>query len=191
MGNGIMEVAEEVRSCIKCPLHQFRKNAVPGEGDPNAKIMFVGEAPGYYEDVQGRPFVGAAGKLLTELIENVLGMPRASVFITNVVKCRPPENRDPLPEEIFACSPYLDRQIMLIRPKIVITLGRHSTGYILGKAGIKVRGVTEVRGRIFSLFLFDSLLNVMPTLHPAAALYNPQLKVQIEEDFRRLKNFIE
>jgi len=191
MGNGIMEVAEEVRSCIKCPLHQFRKNAVPGEGDPNAKIMFVGEAPGYYEDVQGRPFVGAAGKLLTELIENVLGVPRASVFITNVVKCRPPENRDPLPEEIFACSPYLDRQIMLIRPKIVITLGRHSTGYILGKAGIKVRGVTEVRGRIFSLFLFDSLLNVMPTLHPAAALYNPQLKVQIEEDFRRLKNFIE
>jgi len=186
----MVEIAEEIRNCVKCPLHQFRKNAVPGEGDPNAKIMFVGEAPGYYEDVQGRPFVGAAGKLLTELIENVLGVPRPSVYITNVVKCRPPENRDPLPDEIDSCSPYLDRQIRLVKPKIVVTLGRHSTGYLLGKAGIKIRGITEVRGKIFSLFLFESLLNIVPTLHPAAALYNPQLKVQIEEDFRRIKNFV-
>jgi DNA polymerase len=190
MDKEMVEIAEEIRNCVKCPLHQFRKNAVPGEGDPNAKIMFVGEAPGYYEDVQGRPFVGAAGKLLTELIENVLGVPRPSVYITNVVKCRPPENRDPLPDEIDSCSPYLDRQIRLVKPKIVVTLGRHSTGYLLGKAGIKIRGITEVRGKIFSLFLFESLLNIVPTLHPAAALYNPQLKVQIEEDFRRIKNFV-
>lgn len=190
MYDEIEEVAEEVRRCIKCPLHQFRKNAVPGEGNSKATIMFVGEAPGYYEDVQGRPFVGAAGKLLTELIENVLGLPRPSVFITNVVKCRPPENRDPRPDEIDACSSYLDRQIRLIKPKIVVTLGRHSTGYLLGKAGMKIRGITEVRGKIFSLFLFESLLNIMPTLHPAAALYNPQLKAQIEEDFRRIKNFV-
>lgn len=190
MSNGVHAIAEEVKICTRCPLYQTRKNAVPGEGDPLAKIMFVGEAPGFYEDVQGRPFVGTAGKLLTELIEKILCMPRSSVFITNIVKCRPPENRDPLPNEVEACSQYLDRQIMLIRPKILITLGRHSSNYILGKAGIKIKGVTDVRGRIFSLFMFDMLLNVMPTLHPAAALYNPQLKFQIEEDFRRLKNFV-
>lgn len=190
MTNEIDAIAEEVKICTKCPLYQFRKNAVPGEGEPFAKIMFVGEAPGYYEDVQGRPFVGAAGKLLTELIENILCTPRSSVFITNVVKCRPPENRDPLPNEIDTCTPYLDRQIILIKPKVLVTLGRHSSSYILGRAGIKVRGITDVRGRIFSLFIFDTLLNVMPTLHPAAALYNPQLKVQIEEDFKRLKSFV-
>lgn len=183
-------IANEVKICTKCQLYQTRKNAVPGEGDPSARIMFVGEAPGFYEDVQGRPFVGAAGKLLTELIENILCTPRHSVFITNIVKCRPPENRDPLPNEIETCSPYLDRQIMLIKPKVLVTLGRHSSGYILGKAGIKIRGITDVRGKIFSLFMFDFLLNVMPTLHPAAALYNPQLKIQIEEDFRKLKNIV-
>ncbi|MEM0385022.1 MAG: type-4 uracil-DNA glycosylase [Nitrososphaeria archaeon] len=190
MENGIHTIANEVKICTKCQLHQTRKNAVPGEGDPFAKIMFVGEAPGFYEDVQGRPFVGAAGKLLTELIENVLCRPRPSVFITNIVKCRPPENRDPLPNEIETCSPYLDRQIMLIKPKVLVTLGRHSSSYILGQAGIKIKGITDVRGKIFSLFMFDTLLNVMPTLHPAAALYNPQLRVQIEEDFRKLKNLV-
>ncbi|MCX8188743.1 MAG: type-4 uracil-DNA glycosylase [Nitrososphaeria archaeon] len=190
MNNEINAIAEEVKNCTKCPLYETRKNAVPGEGDSSTKIMFVGEAPGFYEDVQGRPFVGAAGKLLTELIENILCIPRPSVFITNIVKCRPPENRDPLPNEIETCSPYLDRQIMLIKPKVLVTLGRHSSSYILSKAGIKIKGITDVRGRIFSLFMFDILLNVMPTLHPAAALYNPQLKVQIEEDFRKLKNFV-
>lgn len=190
MDNKFEELNSEIRMCTKCRLHQFRKNAVPGEGNPHAEIMFIGEAPGYNEDVQGRPFVGAAGKFLTELIEKILGVPRSSVYITNVVKCRPPENRDPYPDEIEVCTPYLDRQIMLIRPKIIVTLGRHSTSYILSKANVKVKNITSVRGQIFSIMILGIPLNVLPTLHPAAALYNPQLKSYIEADFKKIKELI-
>lgn len=190
MDTDLEKLNNEIKTCTKCRLHQFRKNAVPGEGNPHAEIMFIGEAPGYNEDVQGRPFVGAAGKFLTELIENVLGVPRSSVYITNVVKCRPPENRDPYPDEIEICTPYLDRQIVIIKPKIIVTLGRHSTGYILSKAGIKVKNITTVRGHVFNVTILGVSLNVMPTLHPAAALYNPQLKSYLEEDFKKLREII-
>ncbi len=190
MDTDLEKLNNEIKTCTKCRLHQFRKNAVPGEGNPHAEIMFIGEAPGYNEDIQGRPFVGAAGKFLTELIENVLGVPRSSVYITNVVKCRPPENRDPYPDEIEICTPYLDRQIVIIKPKIIVTLGRHSTGYILSKAGIKVKNITTVRGHVFNVTILGVSLNVMPTLHPAAALYNPQLKSYLEEDFKKLREII-
>lgn len=191
MSDEIEKLNNEIKVCTKCRLHQFRKNAVPGEGDFNAKIMFIGEAPGYNEDVQGRPFVGAAGKLLTELIENILEIPRTSVYITNVVKCRPPENRDPYPDEIQTCTPYLDKQIILIRPKIIVTLGRHSTSYILSKSGMKVKNITKVRGQLFNISILGIMTQVMPTLHPAAALYNPQLRSQIEEDFKKLREIIQ
>lgn len=130
----LRELEEEIRRCTKCPLHRHRAKAVPGEGDPNAKVFFIGEAPGRNEDLEGRPFVGAAGKLLNRLLE-LAGLSRSAVFITNVVKCRPPGNRDPRPEEIEACAPYLDRQLAAVRPDIVVTLGRHSTAYLLGRAG--------------------------------------------------------
>lgn len=191
MSDEIEKLNNEIKVCTKCRLHQFRKNAVPGEGDFNAKIMFIGEAPGYNEDVQGRPFVGAAGKLLTELIENILEIPRTSVYITNIVKCRPPENRDPYPDEIQTCTPYLDKQIILIRPKIIVTLGRHSTSYILSKSGMKVKNITKVRGQLFNISILGIMTQVMPTLHPAAALYNPQLRSQIEEDFKKLKEIMQ
>lgn len=179
----LSELSEKIRNCKKCPLWKNRKNAVPGEGPVSAEIMFIGEAPGYHEDLQGRPFVGAAGKYLTKLIERI-GLKRADVYITNVVKCRPPNNRDPKNEEINACSPYLDRQINIIRPKIIVTLGRHSTIYILSIAGKEVSGISQVRGRLFQISLDTSLqINVIPTYHPAAALYNPALKTIIEKDF--------
>jgi len=190
MNSKFEELEREIKTCTKCRLHQFRKNAVPGEGNLHAEIMFIGEAPGYNEDVQGKPFVGAAGKFLTELIEKILGVPRSSVYITNVVKCRPPENRDPYPDEIETCSPYLDKQIMLIRPKIIVTLGKHSTNYILSKANVKIKSITSVRGQLFNVTILGISLNVVPTLHPAAALYNPQLKSYIEADFRKIKELI-
>src|SRR5579859_2436092 len=121
----LAQVAAEVRICTKCDLHLNTKNGVPGEGDPHAQVMFIGEAPGYHEDRQGRPFVGPAGAFLNELLAGV-GLDRSTVFITNVVKHRPPENRDPLPEEIAACSDYLDRQIAAINPPVIVTLGRFS-----------------------------------------------------------------
>ena len=187
MDDSLDKVAYEVRKCTKCPLHLNRKNSVPGEGNPRAKIMFIGEAPGYNEDIQGRPFVGAAGKLLTQLIEDILNLKREEVFITNVVKCRPPENRDPKEEEIVACSPYLDRQVILIKPEIIVTLGRHSAGYIFKKAGIDFKGITHVRGKIFKIKLFNLNFTLIPTYHPAAALYNPQLKSELIEDFKKIK----
>ncbi len=179
-------IAEEIRKCKKCPLHKTRKNAVPGEGAKDAEIMFVGEAPGRNEDEQGRPFVGAAGEFLTELI-SMIGMTREEVFITNVVKCRPPHNRDPKPEEIEACSPFLDRQIKAISPRIIVGLGRHSTSYLFRKAGLKFRSIGAVRGKIVEVELLGLRVKLLPTYHPAASLYNPAVKDRIVEDFLKLK----
>lgn len=183
-------IAEEVKRCKNCKLWQFRKNAVPGEGNPNAEIMFIGEAPGATEDDQGRPFVGAAGHLLTDLITQKLGMTRDDVFITNVVKCRPPENRDPEPDEISACSGYLDKQIEIIKPKIIVTLGRHSTNYLFMKMGIKFSSITKIRGKIFKWKSNYGEVLIIPMLHPAAALYNPNLRRLLEEDFTTLKSVL-
>lgn len=181
------EIAEEIRKCERCPLHLGRKKAVPGEGNERAKVMLIGEAPGKNEDEQGRPFVGAAGRLLEGLLESI-GLRRSEVFITNVVKCRPPGNRDPRPEEIEACLPYLREQISLINPDVVVALGRHSAGVLLGKIGGV--SVMKVRGKVFERDVFGRVRKVLPTLHPAAALYNPKLKSLLEEDFVKLKELI-
>ncbi len=185
----LRQIAEEILNCKKCPLWQHRNKAVPGEGNANAEIMFIGEAPGYHEDIQGRPFVGAAGKLLTQLITS-LGLKREDVYITNVVKCRPPNNRDPRPDEIAACSPYLDKQMKVISPRIIVTLGRHSTLYLFSKAGIDISGISQVRGRLFNLTLNDFNVIVIPTYHPAAALYNPRLRDALERDFKFIKKVL-
>lgn len=181
---------DEIRGCVKCPLHKSRTNPVPGEGSRKSGLMFVGEAPGFNEDRQGRPFVGAAGKLLTELIEDILGLRRDEVYITNVVKCRPPHNRDPLPEEIEACAPYLERQVSILRPKVIVALGRHSALHFLSKAGIGAEGIMAVRGRFYRIRYAGASLEVFPTLHPAAALYNPGNRDVIVEDFKRLKGML-
>ena len=182
------KIARKVRVCVKCPLWQGRRNAVPGEGNIDAAVMFVGEAPGYWEDVKGLPFVGAAGKVLDELLERI-ELPRGNVFITNIVKCRPPENRGPRQLEVTTCtSLYLNRQIGLFQPEIIATLGRHSTAYIFSKAGLKkVENITELRGKVFEINLLGFSVSVIPMYHPASILHNPRYRDKLEGDFRLLK----
>ena len=172
----------EIKACTRCPLHASRKNPVPGEGSLDATVMLIGEAPGRWEDEKGRPFVGAAGKLLDKLLA-LAGFRREEVYIANVLKCRPPGNRDPRPEEVRACTPFLDRQIQIIRPKVIVTLGRHSTRYIFSKAGLPFKRMSDVRGRAYEAELFGMEVVLVPTLHPASALYNPSYKSLLEADF--------
>ncbi|MCS7116400.1 MAG: uracil-DNA glycosylase [Nitrososphaerales archaeon] len=172
-----MKVAEEIRSCKLCELSQSRINPVPGEGAEDAEIMFIGEGPGAEEDRQGRPFVGAAGKLLNEFLKNA-GLQRDSVFITNVVKCRPPGNRRPTYKERESCKPYLQRQIELIKPKIICLLGNTAVQTMLGR-----NSVSSVHNRLVE----KDGLRFIATYHPAAAIYNPQLKTIIQSDISRLK----
>jgi len=179
-------VAAEVRACRKCELWRLRRNPVPGEGNLDAKVMFIGEAPGYWEDVKGRPFVGAAGKLLDEMLSKT-GLSRGEVYIANILKCRPPENRDPLPVEVKACAPFLDQQIEVIKPRFIVTLGRHSASYILSKAGFEVASIAKVRGRVFKASLLGLEVFVVPTYHPAAALYNVKYRDELDNDFQLLK----
>lgn len=179
-------IASEVMACTKCGLWRTRKNAVPGEGSPHTKIMFVGEAPGYWEDVKGRPFVGAAGKFLDTLLAE-MGISRSEVFIGNILKCRPPGNREPASAEIEACTPYLDRQITAIKPRLIVTLGNYSTAYIFSKAGLPFKGITEARGKFYQTKILGLAVTVFPTFHPAAGLYSAKYKQLLLEDFRLLK----
>jgi DNA polymerase len=180
----LRRISEEIEACSKCPLHLTRRRAVPGEGNPNAEVMLIGEAPGEVEDETGRPFVGAAGKLLNSLLQDI-GVDRSSLYITNVVKCRPPNNRDPTDEEINACKPYLIRQIAVVRPRRIVTLGRHSTRVILGLGGLRVSEISRVRGRVFKVAIAGVEVEVYPTYHPAAALYNPSLRGVLKEDLAK------
>jgi DNA polymerase len=179
--DSLEKIAAEVRVCTKCPLHKGRKHAVPGEGPDNAEILFVGEGPGFHENEQGRPFVGAAGRFLEELLAGA-GLTREQVWITNVVKCRPPGNRDPKPDELETCtSLYLDRQIDLINPKVIVTLGRFSMSRYFPEAKISaIHGqARNVGGRL-----------VVAMYHPAAALHQQSLRKTVEEDFKRLPELI-
>jgi DNA polymerase len=180
-------IASEVIVCPKCRLSKTRKNAVPGEGNSNGQIMLIGEGPGYWEDVKGRPFVGDAGKFLDTLLAEI-GFSRTSVFITNIVKCRPPRNREPLPDEIQACTPYLDRQMQTIQPKFIVTLGSHSTAYVFSKAGLPFSSITQAHGRLHETTIQDMRMTVFPTFHPAAALYNAKYKELLTKDFQVLRN---
>jgi DNA polymerase len=175
---------EEILNCTKCKLHMYRRRAVPGEGNRNSVLVFIGEAPGEKEDEQGRPFVGPAGKLLTELIEST-GYRREDFYITNIVKCRPPGNRDPEDDEINACLPYLIKQLELVKPRIIVCLGRHSARTIFKLAGLKWTNMSTQHGKVYSIRLFNFNVKIIPTYHPAAALYNPQLKSSLEEDFKK------
>ncbi len=171
-----------LKDCQLCRLSKGRSQVVFGTGNPKASIMFVGEAPGFYEDRQGEPFVGAAGKLLNELLQTI-GLTRSDIFIANVIKCRPPNNRDPLPDEIDACKPFLLQQIQLINPKLVCTLGNFATQTLLEK---KV-GITKVRGQVIAR---DHFL-IFPLLHPAAALHQGNLRIPLKDDFQKLKTVLE
>ena len=176
----LAEIAENIRRCQQCELAHSRNNAVPGTGPANAEIMLIGEGPGFHENEQGLPFVGASGKFLTQLL-NDGGFPRDTVFITNVVKCRPPGNRDPQEQELKACGVFLDKQIEAINPLIIITLGRFSMARYFENARIsKIHGQTAWRdGRL-----------IVPMYHPAAALHQPKLRSVIIHDFNQLKDLI-
>ena len=174
--NSLDDIAERVSVCTDCPLSSGRTHAVPGEGPSDAQIMFIGEGPGYHEDRLGRPFVGPAGGFLDDLLASI-NLSRKQVFISNMVKCRPPNNRDPLPDEIATCSRYLDRQIELLNPKLVVTLGRFSLSKFFPKESIsRARGkVRKAAGR-----------SVFPIMHPAAALHRQELRSVIQEDFKAI-----
>jgi uracil-DNA glycosylase family 4 len=180
-------VAKEVEVCVKCPLWKTRKNAVPGIGNPESLLMFIGEAPGRSEDSMGKPFVGAAGKFLDELLSEI-GFSRENVFITNIVKCRPPRNREPKPLEIETCALYLNRQIELIKPRFIITLGNVSTAQIFSRANLPFAGITQAHGRFYATTILGLQVTVFPTLHPAAGLYSARYKEQIFNDFQALKS---
>ncbi len=178
--------AEETADCTRCALSQGRTQVVFGSGSPNADLMFVGEAPGFHEDQQGIPFVGQAGKLLDKLLAGI-DLTRADVFVANVLKCRPPGNRDPLPEEIAACEPHLFRQIELIEPKLVATLGNFATKLLSGKPA----GITKVHGYQQEVTLGARKVLLYPLYHPAAALYTPSMLKVLEEDFARIPALLE
>ncbi len=178
----LQQLREHIGDCHRCLLGDTRTELVFGVGDPHADLMFVGEAPGKNEDLQGEPFVGAAGKLLDELLAGI-DMTRPDVYIANVLKCRPPGNRDPLSAEIETCAPFLEEQIRLVDPVLLVTLGNFATKYLLDT----VRSITALRGRLFR----SGGQRVMPIFHPAAALYTPAKKDILAQDFLRIRTVLD
>lgn len=179
--NTLQELTQEVARCTDCPLSKSRRVTVPGEGPEDAPLVFIGEAPGFYEDQEGRPFVGPAGRFLEQLVASI-GMDRTQVFITNVVKCRPPNNRDPLPGEIESCRKYLARQLELLKPKVVVTLGRYSLAHFFrGESISRVRGKPRRLGN----------LTVYPMYHPAAALHQQRYRQTIIQDMKAIPALLE
>ncbi len=173
----LADVRKELGDCKRCKLHQTRRTIVFGEGEEKASLMLVGEGPGYDEDVQGRPFVGKAGQLLTKILQSI-SLPREEVYIANIIKCRPPQNRNPEPDEIKSCHPFLMKQISVIQPKIICALGTFSAQTLL-KTDTKI---TALRGKFFDL----EGIKVMPTYHPAFLLRNPERKREVWEDMKKI-----
>ena len=192
---GLKQIKDEVVALKSSPLYAYRTEnhyfPVIGEGSHDASIMFVGEAPGENEAKTGRPFCGRAGKVLEKLLENV-GIKREDVYITNIVKDRPPKNRDPLPDEIAFYAPFLDRQIEIIKPKVIATLGRFSMQYVMHRYGLdfELDSISRIHGQIFDTEVNGEKVKVIPFYHPAAAIYNQELIKQLEQDFQVLKNVI-
>ena len=176
---------DEVAPCVRCALSEGRTQVVVGSGDPDADLMFVGEAPGYHEDVQGIPFVGASGKLLSTLLEGI-GLTRDDVFVANVLKCRPPGNRDPQPAEIRECEPHLFRQVALIRPRMICTLGNFATKLLSGRPD----GISRVHGHELPIEIGGHSLLLYPLYHPAAALYTRSMLSTLEADFARIPGLL-
>ena len=185
---GLRKIKEEVLNCRKCSLYQNRIYPVIGEGNHQAKIMFCGEAPGVQENRTGRPFCGAAGKILDELLESV-GIKRKDVYITNLLKDRPPNNRDPLPEEIKTCVPYLERQIEIINPEVICPLGRHSMKFLMEKFGLKdqIQGISKIHGNVFTASTLTGIIKIIPLYHPAVVTYNRTKLDTLKKDFEKIK----
>ncbi len=181
----LQSITQEINRCQRCSLYKTATHAVPGEGNPHAQIVFIGEAPGFYEDQQGLPFVGRSGKLLNLCLEEI-GLQRSDVWIGNVLKHRPPQNRDPLPQEISACKPFLDRQLKLIQPKFVVTLGRFAMEKFI--SGVYI---SRVHGQPRFITWESNEFFLFPLYHPAAALRNPHIKKDFYQDFKRLRHYLD
>jgi len=186
----LAQIKEEVLKCQKCSLYKTRVLPVIGEGNHQAKIVLCGEAPGFNESKTGRPFCGNSGKVLDELLESV-GIKRQEVYIANILKDRPPQNRNPQKEEIEACAPYLERQIEIIKPKIVGALGNYAATYILEKYGLKekIQGISKIHGKVFEAKTSFGQIRIIPFYHPAVVVYNQNMKRELEKDFKILKKF--
>jgi len=182
------EIKKQILNCRKCDLWKTRKNPVIGEGSTNAKIIFIGEAPGFNEDQKGKPFVGRAGKIFYELLDSI-NLKRKEIYITNIIKCRPPENRNPKQDEIKACSHYLDKQFEIIKPKIICCLGNFSTSYVMTKFNLKdkIQGISKIHGQIFSFNSLFGQIKIIPLYHPAVATYNMNMLDTLKKDFEILK----
>jgi DNA polymerase len=181
---------KEIEGCRKCDLWKTRTNIVFGEGDVDARIMMVSEAPGYNEDKTGRPFCGAAGKVLDELLESI-NLKREKVYICNLLKGRPPNNRDPKPEEIRVCTPYLERQIEIINPKVICPLGRYSMQFLMEKFGLKeqIQPISKIHGKVFEVKTLFQEIKLIPFYHPATVTYNANMKEILKKDFQVLNKF--
>ncbi len=181
----IEDILNEIKNCKKCELYKIKTNYVPGTGNPSAKIVFVGEAPGRDEDLQGEPFVGAAGKLLNEMLSKI-GLSRKDVYICNVVKCRPPNNREPSEEEISACGDYLKRQLNAIKPNLIVCLGRVAARFVFEDFGLEFTSISKVKGKVFEVERWGKKVKIYPIYHPAAILYRQQLREDYEKMFKNI-----
>ncbi len=184
----LREVEERAVNCKKCELWETRQNVIVGEGSLNAKIMFIGEAPGFNEDKQGKPFVGRAGKVLDGLLKEA-GLKREEIYITNILKCRPPENRNPSEEEIKSCTPYLNEQIEIINPKIICCLGNFAANFVMKKFNLsnQFQGISSIHGKVFNISTLTGKIKVIPFFHPAVVTYNPNKLNILKKDFEVLK----
>ena len=184
----IKELKQEILNCEKCELWKTRTNPVIGEGSPDTNIMFIGEAPGFNEDKQGKPFVGQAGKIFDELLDSI-NLKRQDIYITNILKCHPPQNRNPTQEEIKICSLYLNKQIEIIKPKTICCLGNFATDYILKKFGLKdeIQGISKIHARVFSASTLTGVIKIIPLYHPAVATYNINMIEILKKDFEVLR----
>ena len=189
--DSLEKITQEVISCKECGLYKGRLNPVVGAGNLEARIMFVGEAPGANEDRTGVPFCGAAGGILDELLEKIR-IKRRDIYITNILKCRPPGNRNPAKEEIKMCTPYLDRQIEIIKPEVICCLGNFATSYTMEKFGLKgkIQGISRIHGSIFDYQSLFASIKIMPLYHPAVVTYNINMKSVLERDFMKLRTFL-
>ncbi|MDI9642575.1 MAG: type-4 uracil-DNA glycosylase [Archaeoglobaceae archaeon] len=177
------DLTKEILNCKRCSLHLTKTKYVPGVGNSRAGIVFVGEAPGREEDLKGEPFVGSAGKFLTEML-SLIGLTREEVYICNVLKCRPPNNRDPLPEEVEICGEYLIRQLNILKPDLIVCLGRHSAKFIFEFFGLQFTSITKLCGKVFEVEEWNKKVKIVPLFHPAAVLYRAQLREDYEKHFR-------
>lgn len=184
----LKNIRDEVLGCTKCPLYQSRTWPVIGQGNHGADILFIGEAPGFHEDKSGKPFRGQAGKVLDELLENA-DLTREEIYICNILKCRPPNNRNPLLEEIKACSPYLIRQLEIIKPQVIGCLGNFAARFVMETFGLQdqIAGMTKIHGTVFQAHKNERSIKIIPLYHPASAAYNPNMMDILKDDFQKLK----